>query len=622
MQRRSIGDYAVIGDCRSAALISSEGGVDWLCWPRFDSAPLFGDLLDDGRGGTWRIAPREHATVKRAYVEGTNVLRTTFSTERGVLELTDFMPVMGEEEKFQRMLPDDDMIRIARCREGVVDVEMLFAPRPDLGRRKARLIDRGGLGIRMERGAKVATLMSEVAARVEGDAAHASFRLRQGEVARFSLSWFDRNPGILPRLGDEVDELLGASVHWWRRWSSQAHYSGRYKDAVVRSALALKLEQFAPSGAIVAAPTTSLPEQPGGSLNWDYRYCWVRDASFTTRALFGLGFVDEGHAFASWLLHATHHGRHARLRVLYDVYGRKAPHEEALYEPKGFLGSRPVRFGNLAQDQLQLDAYGEVVDSALEVTRRGGALDGDTARMLVSFGEWVCRHWERPDEGIWEPRHGRRHHTHSKAMCAVALRALLEMHDRGETKRLPRARFQMNHDMLIDLVEREGWSDELGSYVQTLGGDKVDAALLTLPIYDLFEPGSSRMRGTYERVKERLSPKPGLVYRYEQSLGEEGCFVICGFWMAELLAMGCGTLDEAVECFEGALSYANDVGLLSEEVDPSTGELLGNFPQGFSHVGLVNAALRIHEREKRESEGTSWRHVDMPRGHEEEGAQL
>ncbi len=623
MQQRKIGDYAVIGDCRAAALVSRDGSVDWLCWPRFDAAPLFGALLDEELGGAWRIAPRERASVRRRYRPGTNVLETTFTTSTGVLRLTDFMPVMSEAELESRLLPEEDLVRIARCTEGVVDVEMTLRPRPDFGRRKRRLVDRGPLGVRLEGGARVPTLRAEVPVELTGsDSARARFRLRQGEVARFNLAYFDESPGVLPALGEELDELLDLSVRWWRDWSARIRYDGPWRELVSRSALALKLQQFAPSGAIIAAPTTSLPERIGGPLNWDYRYCWVRDASFTTRALFGLGFVAEGHAFVSWLLHATRRGRHSKLGVLYDLYGRPTPPERLLPHLDGFRGSRPVRFGNGARGQLQLDGYGEVTESALEVTRRGGALDRDTARMLVSFGAWVCRNWERPDEGIWEPRYGKRHHTHSKAMCAVALRSILEMHERGKAKRLPVELFRKNRDLIMSALEQHGYNDDIRSYVQTFDGDRVDAALLTLPLSELIDARSPRMRHTYERIRERLSPKEGLVYRYEQSIGTEGCFIICAFWMAELLAMGCGTLDEAVATFEAACSYANDVGLLAEEVDPSTGELLGNFPQGFSHVGVINAALRIEERAKVEVAGDGHHRVQPPRRHEERGMQL
>lgn len=623
MEPRRIADYALIGDCRSAALVSRDGSVDWLCWPRFDSPPLFGALLDDERGGSWRLGPCAPATVERRYRPGTNVLETTFVTDTGVLEVVDFMPVPTTLEEETELLPEDDLVRIARCREGVVDVEVRYRPRPRLGRGACRLVDHGGFGVRVEGAVDTPTLMSEVPLTLdEPGVARARFRLRQGEVARFHLAFLDEGPGVLPLVGEELDRRREATEAWWRAWSSRLRYRGRWPKRVERSALALKLLQFAPSGAIIAAPTTSLPERMGGDLNWDYRYCWARDASFTTRALFGLGFVDEGLAFVSWLLHATHGGNGKRLRVLYDVYGRAAPPERLARDVAGFRGSRPVRFGNLARRQLQLDVYGEVIGSALELTRRGGGLDRDTARMLVRFGEWTCRHWDLPDEGIWEPRYGRRHHTHSKAMCAVALRALLELHQQGHARRLPVERFRANLDLIVSAIETRGWNERLRSYVQTLDGDRLDAALLTLPLNELVAPTSPRVCATLKRVRERLSPREGLLYRYEQSVGVEGCFIICAFWLVEVLAMGAGTLDDATRVFEAACGYANDLGLLSEEVDPSTGELLGNFPQGFSHVGLINAALRLEEREKHERAGAVPAWVPPPRGREQQGVRL
>ncbi|MBX9625525.1 MAG: glycoside hydrolase family 15 protein [Gemmataceae bacterium] len=596
-----IQDYAVIGNGRSAALVSRGGSIDWLCWPRFDSPSLFGALLDPRTGGSWGIAPALPAEVGRRYLDGTNVLETRFRTATGAATLTDFMTAVSEEDKRRLLLPEHELVRRAVCEEGEVELVVRFDPRPDYGRARARIRDAGALGLRIDMGSWLVALHGRAAFMpAEGGGVAARVRLRAGEAVAFALTFSAEAPGVVPHLGDAAGEKLALTAGWWRRWAARARYDGPHRDAVVRSALVLKLMSYAPSGAIVAAPTTSLPERAGGDLNWDYRFCWLRDAAFTARALFGLGYEEEAEAFCSWLLHATRLTR-PELRVIYDVFGETVPRESDLPHLGGYGGSRPVRTGNGARGQVQLDVYGEVVEAVTHFAGRGRPLDRDTQAMLRHYGEYVCRHWEEPDNGIWEPRGERRHFTHSKLLCWVALDRLLALHRDGRVRGIPAARFAENRDRIRRDIEERGWNPKLECYTQVLGGETLDASVLQMAFLGFAGASSERMRQTYRRVVERLGAGPGLVYRYEQSLGgREGAFAMCSFWLADFLARGGGSEDEARESFASTLRYANDLGLFAEEIDPDTGEALGNFPQAFTHVGLINAALSLEERERRD----------------------
>jgi GH15 family glucan-1,4-alpha-glucosidase len=594
-----IQDYAAVGDGRSVALVSRGGSLDWLCWPRFDSPSLFAGLLDPEVGGSWVIAPTQPSRAERCYIGGTNVLQTRFETADGVATLTDFMPAASEEDK-RRLWPEHELLRRVECERGEVEVEVRFDPRPDYGRARVTLRDAGPLGIRLERGSTLLTLRGDTKLAPVAGGMTGRVRLRAGESVAFSLTYALEGPAVLAPLGDAVAEKLDLTAGWWRRWAARCRYDGPYRDAVVRSALALKLMTYAPSGAIVAAPTTSLPERTGGDLNWDYRFCWLRDAAFTARALFGLGYQEEAEAFCSWMLHATRLTR-PELRVIYDVYGESNPEETELPHLRGYAGSRPVRIGNATRNQLQLDVYGEVVEAVTHFVQSGGDLDRETQQLLRHFGEYVCRHWREPDNGIWEPRGERRHNTHSKLLCWVALDRLLDLHRRGRLRGIPAEQFAGSREQIRREIEERGWSPALESYTQVLGGATLDTTVLLMAFHGFEEASSDRMRRTYRRLQERLGAGPGLIYRYEQSFeGREGAFAMCSFWLAEFLARGGGSLEEAHRTFGQTLAHSNDLGLFAEEIDPRTGDALGNFPQAFTHVGLINAALSLAEREERE----------------------
>ncbi len=602
-----IEDYAAIGDCRSAALVGRDGSIDWLCWPRFDSPSIFGAILDPS-AGRWRIAPSAPCRTERQYIKDTNVLQTRFDTGAGIVVLTDLMPVAAEEEKDRLLMPEREILRIIECEGGEVEVDMVFDPRPGYGSRKVRCRRAGQLGVRLETGAGLLVLRTDIPLEMTGDGGMGGrVRLSPGDAVHASLSFAADGPAVLPPLGEWSRAALARTTDWWRRWAACARYDGPGREMVIRSALALKLMVYAPSGAVVAAPTTSLPERIGGPLNWDYRFCWLRDASLTVRALFGLGYPDEAHAFVDWLIQATRLTQ-PELRILYDVHGNPPSDERTLDRLAGYRGSKPVRIGNEAAEQLQLDVYGEVIDAVTHFVRAGGTLDRETEGLLCAFGEYVCRHWDQPDEGIWEPRSGRSHNTHSRVLCWTALDRLLQLHAQGHLHRAPAGKFQENRKAIRSQVEARAWNPELQSYVAQLDGDRLDATLLLLPWYGFEDAGSERMRKTYQRIRESLGAGEALLYRYHTGdTPGEGAFGICSFWGAEYLALGGGTADQARELFQQLCGYANDVGLFAEEIDPASGAALGNFPQAFTHVGLINAALSLAHR--LEGEAPLERHV-------------
>jgi GH15 family glucan-1,4-alpha-glucosidase len=591
-----IGDYALIGDCRAAALVSRDGSIDWLCFPRFDSPSIFGALLDARSGGRFRIQPTASFESHRRYMPDTNILETTFNTATGSLVLRDLMPVSSEAEKRQALMPDHQVLREVEGLEGEVEIEILYEPRPDYGRGQPRLQDRGHLGLWSEARGAALVLRSELDVKPigGGQSARGLATVRAGERKYLSFTYVEEAPQVVPPLGQVARARVERSVRWWREWAGRCTYAGPYRDAVVRSALVLKLMSYAPSGAVVAAPTTSLPEQLGGIRNWDYRYCWLRDASFTLRALFALGYHEEAEAFLQWMLHATRL-TWPELQVVYDVFGEANLPEKELPHLEGYGGSRPVRIGNDAHGQLQLDVYGEVIDAVSRFARRGGRFDRDTVKLLDGLGHTVCKRWREPDEGIWEGRSGRFHHTHSKVLCWVALDRLIQMHEAGQLQCCANE-FRSECDAIRAEIEAHGYNLELGSYTSTFDGDQMDASLFVLPLYGYLDAAQPRMRSTCARIQDKLM-RDGLIYRYETRTNDglppgEGAFGICSFWWVECLARG-GDVERARHTFERLLSFGNDLGLFAEETDPNTGAALGNFPQAFTHIGLINAALTL-----------------------------
>jgi GH15 family glucan-1,4-alpha-glucosidase len=590
-----IRDYGLIGDCKTAALVSRRGSIDWLCLPRFDSDAVFAAILDVDRGGSFAIHPTGDFDSTQRYVDDTNVLETQFTTSSGTLTLRDTFTVGHGKVRRGTLEPTHEILREIQCGDGEVEVSVTCDPRPDFGTLSPVARTRGQLGITWTARRLALALRSEVPLALESTVARGTYRLKAGERRFVSFAAVHGEPSIFLPLGDAAADRLEHSLAWWRDWAATITYEGPKPQTVRRSVLALKLLTYAPSGAVVAAPTTSLPETIGGVRNWDYRYCWLRDASWTLTAFLDLGLQVEGSAFLSWLLTSTQIAR-TRLNVLYDVFGRTRLVERELPHLEGYEGSRPVRIGNGAAGQFQLDIFGEVIECAYQFALRGGIIDRSEANLLESLGRAVCALWREPDEGIWEKRSGRFHHTYSKAMCWVALSRLVELADKGILA-VPES-FATERDAIHEAIESQAWNPTLNSYVDTFGGEGLDASLLLLGLRGYANPASSpRLQATFTAIRHALE-RDGLLYRYPPGddgiPGGEAAFGICSFWVVEYLARA-GDTEEALALFERLLNYASPLGLFAEEIDPSTGAALGNFPQAFTHVGLISAALALTE---------------------------
>lgn len=593
-----IQDYGMIGNGRSCALISRSGSLDWLCWPRFDSPSLFGGILDPEIGGSWKIHPTSKAEAERHYIENTNVLQTTFITETGKICLTDFMTAFSEEEKNQQLHPEHELLRLLECIEGKVEVEIHFDPRPNYGLDKVSINDNGKLGLRIEIGQQLIGLHSTHKFDLTYSEGAKAVTLEAGEKINLSLTFTCEGPAVIPPLSEDyVSYKLSRTIDWWQKWAEQSQYTGPYKNHVIRSALTLKLLGYAPSGSYIAAATTSLPERIGGNINWDYRYCWLRDASFTVRSLLGLGYWEEAEAFINWLLHSTRLTL-PNLKPVYTVFGEGMTYEKELPHLKGYKNSQPIRIGIAIRDQLQLDVYGEVLDGVVYFVEKGGKLDREGKKLTRQIGEYVCKNWNQKDNGIWEDRSDLEYYTYSHLMCWVALDKLLKIKKECELSEKNIAEFEKNRSMIKEQIEKHAWNADLKAYTSYLNGNKMDACILLMPSFGFNESTSLRMQQTFSKIQETLGIAPGLIYRYEKSFGQEGAFLICSFWKVDFLAHG-NSLEEAHNELKEILKFSNDLGLFAEEVDIKTNKLLGNFPQAFTHIGLINSAILLQEKEKK-----------------------
>jgi len=600
---RPISDYALIGDSRSAALVSRDGSIDWLCWPRFDSRSVFARLLDAERGGSFSLAPSIPFSVTRRYIDNTNVLETTYSTGGGKVRVLDLMPALTEEQKRVRLRPFRQLLRRVEGLSGEVPMIAVYEPRPDYARVVPPLEFRCGDTVWCATGPEVWYLRSNAKLELDGASATSRFAIRAGERRHFALSYETHAPAVFPNIDTTADEEIEQTIGFWKRWSSNLTYDGPYRDVVLRSALTLKLLAYAPSGGIVAAPTTSLPEKIGGIRNWDYRYCWLRDASFTVGALYDCGFEIEGGAFVDWLLYSTRLTQ-PRLQILYDVFGESRLPETTLDHLDGYAGSRPVRIGNDAHDQFQLDVYGEVLGAVEVYTDRGESLQRDTRRLVTRLADMVVKRWREPDSGIWEKRSGLHQHVHAKVMAWAALDCAVRLAEKGRLH-VDASLWRRTKDEIKAEVLARGFSSTLNSFVSIYDGDELDASLLYVSRAGFLEGDDPRLLGTIDAIRRRLG-HDDLLYRYEMRTDDglppgEGAFLACSFWLVEALAIA-KRFGEANEVFEKVCRRGNDVGLFSEEIDVESGALIGNFPQALTHIGLMNAALCLQRAESRKTQ--------------------
>jgi GH15 family glucan-1,4-alpha-glucosidase len=589
-----IAEHGVIGDLHTIALVGSEGTIDWYCCPRFDSPSVFGAILDAERGGHFSLkAAGEDCTTKQLYFPDTNVLITRFLTGGGVGEVQDFMAV-GELRRGEHR---QRLIRRVMAVRGRMQFQLECAPRFDYGRERHRTT-RHPHGVLFESSCCRLALESEVPIELRDGDVRASFELAAGESATFILEHLKGPYEPNCHGADETRELFEATVAHWRHWLSQSRYSGRWREVVHRSALTLKLLTYQPTGAGVAAPTTSLPEMLGGERNWDYRYTWIRDSAFSIYALLRLGFAEEAAGFMDWLTNRVCRERpeaSGPLQVLYTIDGGRELTEEVLDHLEGYRGSGPVRIGNGAATQLQLDIYGELVDSVYLFNKYGSPISHEGWESLSAIVDWACEHWDQADEGIWETRGGRKQFTSSRLMCWVALeRALRIATHRG----LPanRGHWTRERDRIYQQIMARGWNEHRGAFVQHCHTDVLDASLLLMPLVKFIAPTDPRWLSTLDAIGDELV-SDSLVYRYNHEAspdglnGHEGTFSACTFWYVEALARA-GRLEEARLVFEKMLTYANHLGLFAEQIGP-TGEQLGNFPQALTHLALISAAVNL-----------------------------
>ena len=604
---RPISDYAVIGDCHTAALISTEGSIDWACLPHFDSPAAFLRILDCEKGGYCSVGPAEPALPSRQYVDDTNILETIWETTTGALCVTDFMPITRtptqhfDKEYGRDVTSEHTIVRMVTCRREPVSVAVEVKTTPDYARDETKLtmLPDGRMRADSDTGSIWIQLIGRSLLPGKDGRALAVFRLEPGETIALTLTWCAKGEHSDAWTMEDVGECLRETREYWQHWCKTFDSQGEHAEIVKRSALALKLMTFEPTGAIVAAPTTSLPEQIGGARNWDYRYTWLRDATFTLIALMNLGYFGEARDFLHFFRRTL--GDHDDFQVLYTIHGDRETPEGNLDHLEGYMGSKPVRVGNKAVHQSQLDVFGELIHCVyLYIAHAKTKMTPERFRdhfwrIVRVAADTVAKKWTEPDRGIWELRGEPRHFVYSKGMCWLALDRAIKLADWcGET--VYAHKWMRQRDALYRDFMEKGFHPEVGAFTQAYGTEAMDASVLRLPIMGVIDARDPKMKGTIAAV-ERSLMRNGLVYRYridDGVPGRDGAFLACSFWLVDNYIMS-GRLNDARDLFQHLTSFANDVGLISEEVEVESGTALGNFPQAFTHIALINAAMRLAE---------------------------
>lgn len=609
---KRLGEYGIIGDLDTCALIAKDGSLDWCCFPHLESPSIFAAILDPEKGGCFALHPSSSSfTAEQKYIENTNVLQTLFRTPSGKVELTDFMlprEAPGDQETARHTL-----FRKVTATSGTGEMVLEFSPRFDYGRGETNTErTQGGVAARGEHG--TAYLLSPVPCEVRDGSAYASFRLREGETFWF-ITTYNRPVSATPAEGEF---LLRRTIGYWKNWvhkceSRRCVFEGPWHGLIVRSSLVLKLLTHTQTSAICAAPTTSLPEEIGGVRNWDYRYNWLRDASFTVQAFFSLGYAKEAKEFLRWCYDKFKRFPPPEIKPLYSLHGDAELEEEELGHLSGYRNSRPVRIGNAAYRQIQLDVFGELIQAIYDTTRYGVDIAPEDWPHLDGILDYICFNWKAMDQGIWEPRCEPRHYTHSKLMCWVALdRGIRIVENLGLDMDL--SDWKRVREEIREAILTRGFSKRMNSFVQFFGAEEIDASSLLIPLMEFLPFDDSRVQGTVDAVMKNLM-RNGFVYRYRNDdgiQGSEGCFILCTFWLVNVLALS-GRGEEAREIFENICACTSPLGLLSEEIDPDTGELLGNYPQAYSHIGLINSALYLGKALAKEQKGPEPVSTPFPR---------
>lgn len=599
-----INDYSIIGDLLTVALVGKDGSIDWYCIPHINSPSVFAAILDKEKGGYCSIQPARKFSSKQQYVPQTNVLETRFKTSTGYLTVTDFMPVKHVGKPYENTFPT--LIRKITCTKGHVDVKINFKPQFDYARSKMSF-EKTGRGVMANNSHESLYMDTTIEMETDNQGAEGTLQMKQGETTWVTLQYNDDRH----LTEEQCERALETTIAFWRSWVNDCDvcqtetglFKGPWKEVIIRSGLVLKLLIQDMTGAICAAATTSLPETIGGERNWDYRFNWIRDAAFTVRALYKLGYVEESRKNLEWFMKICTENIHPeKIQIMYGLHGETDLEEQTLDHLSGYMNSKPVRIGNGAAKQKQLDIYGELVNVFYETSRFGIDVSDKEWQLLTKVVDHVCEVWNTKDAGIWEVRSGYQHFVHSKLMCWVALDRAIKIADKQQ-KESPREKWSKIRDEIHADILKKGFNEKINSFVQYYGSDIIDATCLLIPIYKFLPFNDPRIQGTVNAVLKRITTKEGLVYRYEHRTddglkGEEGAFLLCSFWLIDVLAYS-GRIEEAKSLLYKMLDYASPTGLLAEEYDPKSKQALGNYPQAYSHIGLINSALYIEKAERK-----------------------